>query len=129
MKYYVSTINFSPFKREKISDVVPQMIDKGIKNIEISSLHPYEKDLDITKYNADILIHNFAPPIKEDLLINLCSPKNSEKVKDFIKERILLTKKLGQNYYSFHYNIQLFVLHYLVKTTLIIYFSFFLLYT
>jgi len=102
MKYFISTINFAPEMKEKISDVIPKMIDNGIKNIEISSLHPYEKDLDLTKYNANILIHNFAPPIKEDLLINLCSPKNSEKVKEFIKERILLTKKLGQNYYSFH---------------------------
>lgn len=102
MKYFVSTVNFSPFKKRKISDVIPEIIDKGIKNIEISSLHPYEKNLYLTKYNANILIHNFAPPLKDDLLINLCSPKNSERVKNFIKERILLTKKLGNNYYSFH---------------------------
>lgn len=102
MKYFVSTINFSSFKKRKISDVIPEMIDKGIKNIEISSLHPYEKDLDLTRYDANILIHNFAPPIKDDLLINLCSLKNSERVKNFIKERILFTKKLGNNYYSFH---------------------------
>jgi len=102
MKYFISTINFSPLMREKISDVIPEMIDKGIKNIEISSLHPYEENLNFKKYSANILFHNFAPPIKENLLINLCSPKNAEKVKRFIKDRILLTKQLGQKYYSFH---------------------------
>jgi sugar phosphate isomerase/epimerase len=100
MKYFISTINFAPTMKEKISDVIPEMIDKGYKNIEISSFHPYEK-IDLTKYNANILLHNFAPPDNSDLLINLCS-ENSDEVKHFIKERITLTRQLGQEYYSFH---------------------------
>ena len=102
MKYFVSTINFAPKMKEKISDVIPNMIEEGIKNIEISSFHPYEKDLDLKKYNANILLHNFSPADNNDLLINLCSPKHSGEVISFIKRRILLTKELGQDYYSFH---------------------------
>ena len=102
MKYFVSTINFAPKMKEKISDVVPKMLNAGIKNIEISSFHPYEKDLDLKKYKADILLHNFSPADNSDLLINLCSPKHSGEVISFIKRRILLTKELGQDYYSFH---------------------------
>jgi len=101
MKYFMSTINFAPHMNEKISDVIPEMMKNGYNNIEISSFHPYEKDLYFKDYSANILLHNFAPSDGSDLLINLCS-KNSEKVKQFIKDRITLTRELGENYYSFH---------------------------
>ena len=102
MKYFVSTINYSPYMKENISDVVPEMIDNGIKNIEISSFHPYEENLDLKKYKADILLHNFAPPTKKDFLINLCGEEIGEISEKFIKYRIIQTKHLGQDYYSFH---------------------------
>jgi sugar phosphate isomerase/epimerase len=109
MEYFVSTSNFSPETREKISDILPIMIDKGIKNIEISSLHPYEENLEQLieyshKYKLNLLLHNFAPPPQESFLLNLCSKNDfvRKKVSNFIKSRIVFTKKLNMDYFSFH---------------------------
>lgn len=108
IKYFISTINFSPFTRKKISSVLPKMIDKGIKNIEISSFHPFEKNMsdmlvDFSE-NADILLHNYAPPVRRKIFLNLSSMDGDAvlKSKGIIKDRILLTKQLGGDYYSFH---------------------------
>lgn len=88
---------------EKISQTVPLMRQAGIHNIEISSFHPYEQNLDVTNYtDTNILLHNFSPPDNTDMLLNLCSPSHSTDTIEFIKKRIQLTKRLGQNYYSFH---------------------------
>jgi len=110
MKYFVSTLNFSSIQREKISTVLPRMVNSDIKNVEISSFHPYEKNLDeilldyVEKNNLNILLHNFSPPSEDNFFLNLSDENKTkrEKTKDFIKERIKLTKKLGSDYYSFH---------------------------
>jgi sugar phosphate isomerase/epimerase len=94
--------------QRRISDIVPIMLDAGIENIEISSGHPYEAGLEEKMIDwcseANILFHNYAPPSENDLLLNLSSriPSVREMTSDFIKERILLCKKLGIEYYSFH---------------------------
>jgi len=43
-------------------------------------------------------------PAKEDFLLNLCDqePIFRKRAREFIKKRILLTKKIGMDYYSFH---------------------------
>jgi sugar phosphate isomerase/epimerase len=109
MKYFLSTINFSPETKEKISTVLPIMAKKGFKNIEISSLHPYEDGFDqlvsfSKKRNLNILLHNFSPPARESYLLNLCSGNDfiRRKVSSFIKSRIQLTKDLNMDYFSFH---------------------------
>lgn len=110
MKYFISTLNFSSDSREKLSNLLPRMKDVGLKNIEISSLHPYEEDLkDLLvefskKYKLSILLHNFAPPTSESFLLNLCSKNDflRLRVKRFVKRQIDLTKKLGGDYFSFH---------------------------
>jgi sugar phosphate isomerase/epimerase len=110
MKYFISTCNFSTDARKKITDTVYDMVDEGVKHIEISSLHPFEDHIEdklvavAKEYNAQILLHNFAPPAKEGFLLNLCDhePIFRKRAREFIKERIVLTKKLGMDYYSFH---------------------------
>lgn len=110
MKYFISTLNFSPDSRERISDVIPVMVENKIKNIELSSFHPFENNLEYKlvryadEYDLNILLHNFSPPEKNGFLLNLCDRETifREKTRDFIIERINLTKKLGMDYYSFH---------------------------
>jgi len=110
MNYFISTLNLSPDTREKISILLPKMKKLGFKNIEISSFHPYEENLNnlLIKFSKthklNILIHNFSPPAQESFLLNLCSDNDfiRHKTNLFIKERIDLTKKLGGDYYSFH---------------------------
>lgn len=108
MRIYLSTLNFMTREQRKISDIVPIMLDAGITNIEISSGHPYEAGLEERMIDwcseAKILFHNYAPPSENNILLNLSSriPSVREMTSDFIKERILLCKKLGIDYYSFH---------------------------
>lgn len=110
MKYFISTVNFSPETKEKISEILPIMVAKGLKNIEISSLHPYENDLEeelieyANKYTLNILVHNFTPPSQENFILNLCTPNDfvRNRVNRFIKSKILLTEKLNMDYFSFH---------------------------
>lgn len=110
MNYFISTLNFSSDIRNGISHTISEMIAKGIRNIEVSSLHPYEEHIEekllefVQKDQANILLHNFAPPSQDSLLINLCDSQEEKRkrVSDFIKERIILTKKLNMDYYSFH---------------------------
>ena len=111
MKFFISTLNFSTDTRKKISNVLPLMFDEGISNIEISSFHPFEENIEekltrfIKKFNAEVLLHNFSPPAKEGFLLNLCDQESifRKRAKEFIKERISLTKKLNMDYYSFNY--------------------------
>jgi sugar phosphate isomerase/epimerase len=109
MKYFISTINFSPETKEKISDILPRMVNKGIKNIEISSLHPYEEGFEHLieyshKHGLNLLLHNYAPPARESFLLNLCSKNDfmRNRASNFIKDRIEFTKKLNMDYFSFH---------------------------
>lgn len=110
MNYFISTLNFSSDIRNRISDTISEMIAKDIRNIEVSSLHPYEEHIEekllgfVQRDQAKILLHNFAPPSRESFLINLCDSREAERkrVSDFIKERIVLTKKLNMDYFSFH---------------------------
>jgi sugar phosphate isomerase/epimerase len=110
MKYFLSTQNFSPDSRRSIPDTVQDMLDEGITQVEISSLHPYESHVREklqgfqTNYNAVFLLHNFAPAAKESFLVNLSDiePIFRKRSREFIKERILLTKELGMDYFSFH---------------------------
>lgn len=108
MKYYISTLNFSPHMKAYISDTLILMIERNVKNIEIASFHPYEKYLEelLKEYSKKInlLIHNFTPPDKENFIINLSSRHSGirKKTSDFIKNGIILTKELGADYFSFH---------------------------
>lgn len=110
MKHFISTLNFSTSYVKKITETVYDMVDEGIKNIEISPYHFFEGEIEgkilgiIKKYNANILLHNFAPPAKEGFLLNLCDQESifRKRASKFIKERISLTKKIGMDYYSFH---------------------------
>lgn len=110
MKYFISTLNFSPDSRENISKILPKMVGKKIHNIEISSFHPYEYNLDkkllkfSNKFNVRLLLHNFIPLNKQFFLLNLCSKDKRIRnmTKKSIREAIKLTKKLGMDYYSFH---------------------------
>ncbi|MFQ5833188.1 MAG: sugar phosphate isomerase/epimerase family protein [Candidatus Thorarchaeota archaeon] len=108
MEIFVSSINFVTQKQRRLSEIVPAMLDAGLRNIEISSIHPYEPGIQDKlmewRSEARMLFHNYAPPSQEDLLLNLSSrnPENRKRSAEFIRDRILLCKKLGIDYYSFH---------------------------
>lgn len=106
MKYFVSTLNFSSFRRRKLSVVLPEMIRSGIKNIEVASLHPFEEGLDRiilgNSKNVNILLHNFVPTSSDEFLLDLSGTGETKKSMELVKSRMLLTKKLGNDYYSFH---------------------------
>jgi len=108
MKYYISTLNFSPDVNNRISTVLPKMVKKKIKNIEISSFHPYEEGIEklIKEYSNDynILIHNFTPQPKKQFLLNLSDTNNDKRTlcREFIEDKIILSKDINSDYYSFH---------------------------
>jgi sugar phosphate isomerase/epimerase len=95
---------------EAASSVVVRMLSRGVSNIEVSSFHPFEEGLeDILLWHAGngdarILVHNYAPPTRGGMLINLCSADGAvrDATRAFVRERIDLTKRIGADYYSFH---------------------------
>lgn len=109
---FVSTINFiNRFPEKDILDIVKDT--NGKYNIELSSGHHYEKPSEKVineligwskRYGKKVLLHNFSPPEKSNILINLSNENehHRKKVKDFIKKRIDFTEDLGMDYYSFH---------------------------
>lgn len=107
---FFSTSNCSNPQNNDISTNIEELLKLGIKNIEISSGHKYEKHFfeKINNYclknKIKILLHNYSPPDNKNSLINLSDPDeiNRRNSINFIKKRIILTKKLKNDYYSFH---------------------------
>jgi len=108
VELFFSTLNGAK-SGEPIQLVIDKLTKLGLQNIEISSGHPFEQNffqtlLHYKKKGIRFLLHNFSPPDEKSTLVNLSNPdkKEREKVIDFIKKRIDLTKELGMDYYSFH---------------------------
>jgi len=108
VEYFYSTFN-SAYYINSIEKSIKDLEMKGINNIEISSGHSFEKNFfKILKLyrrkGVKILLHNYAPPGPPEILLNLSdqNDKNRNLSIKLIKERMLLTKKLGMDYYSFH---------------------------
>jgi sugar phosphate isomerase/epimerase len=107
MDIYVSTLNFGA---KPLSELMGEIAQFPYSAIEISSGHPPEdKSWDSVfnyakRYDASVILHNYAPPAPGNLLINLSNPVSEDRksVIDFLKSRIQLTRELGSDYYSFH---------------------------
>jgi len=97
-------------KHEKIKDTVDELAQNGFKNIELSGgtnyYEGYEEDLLELKdnYNLNYLLHNYFPPPKQDIILNLASLNNGiyQKTLEHYEEAISLSKKLGAKRFGFH---------------------------
>ena len=104
---YVSS---SCVRAKKIKDSVLTLVENGFKNIELSGgTHYYDGfDEDLLelkdKYDINYQCHNYFPPPKRHFVINLASPNDEiyEKSKEFIRDSLKLSSKLGSARYGFH---------------------------
>ena len=107
MRVYVSTVNLGS---GPLPQVMEEMGHLPYPAVEISSGHQVESDSwnsilgYVRAHDAAVLLHNYAPPEPDDLLINLSNPDPAvrSQVIRFVKSRIDMTEELGADYYSFH---------------------------
>ncbi len=82
-------------------------LKNNIKNIELSG-GLYSKNIikELQKLSkiSNLRLHNYFPPPKQPFVLNLCSTKkeNVNKTIKHIKQGIVLAKKTGSKYFSFH---------------------------
>jgi len=104
---YVSS---SCVRHSKIKESVQELVDNGFKNIELSGGTEYyegfEEDLLELKdrYSLNYLCHNYFPPPKKHLVLNLASLNDdifSQTFEHFSKS-IKLSHKLGASVFGFH---------------------------
>ena len=104
---YVSS---SCVKHNKIKDSIQNLVDNGFLNIELSGGTEYytefEDDLlDLKdKYDLNYICHNYFPPPKEHLVLNLASlnDKIYNSTLEHLKSSIILSSKLGAKRFAFH---------------------------
>lgn len=104
---YVSTVNFG---LRPLSELTELFNVEEFPAIEISSGHPYEAGIPellaraACRREGAVLLHNNAPPVAGNLLINLADPRAERRAEviTFLKSTIVLSKALGADYYSFH---------------------------
>lgn len=97
-------------KHDKIKDTVDELAQNGFKNIELSGgtnyYEGYEEDLLELKdnYNLNYLLHNYFPPPKQDIILNLASLNNGiyQKTLEHYEEAISLSRKLCAKRFGFH---------------------------
>ena len=101
---FISTGNYKNHKPEQL---LPYFYKNKIKNIELSGGKYQSNILNFLKTNSNkfnLQIHNYFPPPKRPIVINLAS-NNKEVIKDsvtLIKNSIDLAKIVGSKFYSFH---------------------------
>lgn len=103
-------ISSSCVKHKKIKDSVQELVNNGFKNIELSGgtehYDGFEDDLLELKekYNLNYVCHNYFPPPKEHIVLNLASLNNEiyEKTFNHLIKAIALSKKLGAKKFGFH---------------------------
>lgn len=103
-------ISSSCVKHSKIKDSVQELVENGFRNIELSggteSYEGFEDDLLELKekYGLNYLCHNYFPPPKQHLVLNLASLNDEIYTQTFnhLKSAIELSKKLGASKFGFH---------------------------
>ena len=103
-------ISSSCVRHSKIKDSVQELVDNGFRNIELSGGTEYyegfEDDLlDLKeKYDLNYLCHNYFPPPKKHLVLNLASLNDEIYTQTFshLKSAIELSRKLGAKKFGFH---------------------------
>ena len=104
MSAFVSTSVFA--NGTSVETAIESLLDLDIHNIELSSVHTYEENILVTvaHYDAHFLTHNFFPPAKERLVLNIAS--GDEKIRKqsvaFIKEGIDFAEKMDIPLYTIH---------------------------
>lgn len=87
-------------------DAVDRLLSIGINRIELGSTHNFEEGIleGLKKRNADYLTHNFFPPSRERLILNIASenPEIRSKSIAFIKAGIDFAEELGAAVYTIH---------------------------
>lgn len=80
--------------------------DYDIKNVELGPSTTYIKNpLEIlTKYDFNYIVHNYFPPSKHPLILNISSPnkKIRKKTIEYVINCINFCKKINSNIYSIH---------------------------
>lgn len=103
-------ISSSVSSRDKIKEVIAELLELGFLNIELSGgtkcYHGIEKDLidSKKKYGINFLIHNYFPPPPTNFVLNIAS--NDPYVKDntfkFVANVVRLAKILEIDLYTIH---------------------------
>lgn len=107
-RIFVSTSNF----KSKYENNLNKILESGIEDynfLEIASGHRTDNfSLQLIKEKIKegkkILFHNYSFSEKDNLMINLCEENviKRNKIIEYIKQMILLTKEIGEDYYSIH---------------------------
>jgi len=104
MPAYVSTSVFA--NGTSVETAIESLLDLGIENIELSSVHEYDENVlaVVAHFDANFLTHNFFPPAKDRRVLNIASA--NEKVRqnsiEFIKEAIDFAERMDIKLYTFH---------------------------
>jgi sugar phosphate isomerase/epimerase len=101
-------ISSGGFRNKKATEVIKNLLKEKIYDVELSG-GKYLKKIDIDqiikqKNKIQLRPHNYFPPPKKKLVINLASQNLLIMRRSIaqIKNSILLSKKLGSKYFSFH---------------------------
>lgn len=103
-------ISSSCVKHSKIKDSVQELVKNGFKNIELSGGTEYYKDFENDllelkdKYNLNYRCHNYFPPPKKHLVLNLASLNDNIYTQTFnhLKSAIELSSRLEATSFGFH---------------------------
>jgi len=91
--------------------VLNEFVNNGIKNIELTGVHPYIENNILEKLIKNYIeqgvkftFHNYFPPPKKPIVLNYLTknPKLKLECQNIIKEAINLAKKTGVKTYAFH---------------------------
>ena len=104
MSLYFSTGGYKNFKTE---EAVNQLINLGVKNIELSGTMYSPNNVDILKKNFEKIkfqVHNYFPPPKDPIVLNLASLDDDVFNKTYVHilNALKTCKELGSDFYSFH---------------------------
>lgn len=104
MPVFIST-TFAPLG-SSVVETVNLLKDRGIKNIELGSIHRRDSDLfsSLKSSKCNFLTHSFFPPGEERFVINIASLSESKRRKsiDFIKNSIDFSIKINASIYTIH---------------------------
>lgn len=106
MPIFVSTTFIN--NGSSVIEAVDLLASKNIFNIELGSIHCFEKDIEDKlmdiKDDFNFLMHNFFPPSKERFILNIASTDNSVRNRSlsFIKKSIDFALKIDTRIYTIH---------------------------
>lgn len=106
MQIFASTTSLGR-GRTDLADILPMMMDQGFDGVELGSTHVWRSDLArIIERNrpARILTHNYFPPSREDLVINIASPDGDVRRASIEHVRICIdfAASVGAELYTVH---------------------------